>query len=199
MMGADQSKKEVPEPPFHPTPQLIPICATQLRFCLPYNVKLLLGQNWSSWSGGDFKVIDVNSNTFVFRYDEPVFSFEKSLIDNVGATVLKRSGKKVKIFAGEGNKAKVYEFKSRHPLCIFDKEVSTKFTDVLNSKERDLVLRCGSKAKIAKICLGNPENGGVPLACIHRPCDDVIMEVAANVDIAICVMMCIDLVAIKGR
>lgn len=52
------------------------------------------------------------------------------------------------------------------------------------------------------IYLGEPKQGGVPLARIFRPLterslflgvDDYIIEIAANVDIAMCVIMCIAL------
>lgn len=52
------------------------------------------------------------------------------------------------------------------------------------------------------IYLGEPKQGGVPIARIFRPLtqrsffmgvDEYIIEIAANVDIAICVIMCIAL------
>lgn len=52
------------------------------------------------------------------------------------------------------------------------------------------------------IFLGEPKQGGIPIARIFRPLtersfflgvDDYIVEIAANVDIAMCVIMCIAL------
>lgn len=80
-------------------------------------------------------------------------------------------------------------------------KLSAMFPDVLNGGMRYLVLKGDWRDKRCVIYLGEPKQGGIPIARIFRPltgrslfgADDYIMEIAAGVDIAICVIMCIAL------
>lgn len=108
---------------------------------------------------------------------------------------------KFHIFAGDSRESRICK------LCAQSTAIKTKlwtvFPDVLNGEiQRHLVMKGDWKAKRCTIYLGEPKQGGIPLARIYRPItgrsfflgvDDYILEIAANVDIAICVIMCIAL------
>ncbi|XP_037042600.1 uncharacterized protein LOC119078955 [Bradysia coprophila] len=199
VMGVNQS---IPDAPSTIYSSSFPICGTERRFCLPHNVELHIKERSTSMSGGDFKVMDANDNNIVyFRCEGRVMSSEKYLRDGAGALVLKRcSSNRIKIFADDGSAPKVCKFKSTHASLLSPAKVSTVFHNVFNGIEHELMLKCSTSNKSTAIWLCDVETRErFPLARIFKPImrqcgNDFIMEVAANVDIAICVIMCIDLV-----
>ncbi|XP_037041275.1 protein LURP-one-related 9-like [Bradysia coprophila] len=203
-MGADQSTFDQPI-----YPQSQPICATEPRFCLPHNVQLHLKEKFFSFSGDDFKITDANNKAIIyFQCEGRSFSLseKKVLRDNVGVPVLNMKEKmfsisdKFNIFAGEGSERQICKFRSQ--ITFLKAKLSTVFPDVLTKAQRHLVLKGDWRSKRCLIYLGEPKQGGIPLARIYRPLtqrslflgvDDYIIEIAANVDIAMCVIMCIAL------
>jgi len=204
-MGADQS---TPDQPIYPQPQ--PICATEPRFCLPHNVQLHLKEKFFSFSGDDFKITEATNKSIIdFQCEGRTFSLsqKKVLRDNVGVPVLNMKEQlfsftdKFTIFAGDGSERQICKFKSQ--LTFLKAKLSTIFPDVLNGGvSRHLVLKGDWISKRCMIYLGEPKQGGIPVARIFRPInsrslflgvDEYIIEIAAGVDIAICVIMCIAL------
>jgi len=132
---------------------------------------------------------------------------QKILRDNAGVPVLNMKEKmfsftdKFTIFAGQGSERQICKFNSQ--LTFLKAKLSTVFPDVINTGiSRHLVLKGDWRSKRCTIYLGEPKQGGVPIARIFRPLtnrslfmgvDDYIMEIAGGVDIAICVIMCIAL------
>ncbi len=109
-----------------------------------------------------------------------------SLVDN-----------KFNIYAGEGSERQICKFDSQ--TTFLKAKLSTVFCDVLNEGiQRHLVLKGDWWSKKYSIYLGEPKQGGIPVARIFdrsfiAGVADFIIEIAANVDIAICVSMCIAL------
>lgn len=105
------------------------------------------------------------------------------------------------MFAGDSSEREICSFKSE--LNFLKAKLSTTFPDVINKDlMRHLVLKGDWRDKKCVIFLGEPKQGGIPIARIFRPytgrtlllgVDDYILEVASGVDIAICVIMCIAL------
>lgn len=106
-----------------------------------------------------------------------------------------------RVFAGNSKEREICTFKSE--LNLLKAKLSTIFPDVINTDlMRHLVLKGDWRDKRCVIFLGEPKQGGIPIARIFRPysgrtlllgVDDYILEVASGVDIAICVIMCIAL------
>ncbi|KAG4078557.1 hypothetical protein HA402_002671 [Bradysia odoriphaga] len=204
-MGGDQSTFEIP---LYPQPH--PICATEARFCLPHYVQLRLREKYWSVSGSDFKICDATDKTKIyFHCDGSATSWreKKTLYDDAGTAVCNMKEKLssftdiYRVFAGHNSERQICTFKTK--LNFLKSKVSTLFPDVMKPDlYHHLVLKGDWRTKRCVIFLGEPKLGGIPIARIFRPytgrtvvlsVDDYILEVAAGVDIAICVMMCIAL------
>ncbi|XP_021963961.1 protein LURP-one-related 15 [Folsomia candida] len=204
-MGADQSAFEQPLYPQSKDP----ICATEPRFCLPQTVQLRLREKLWSFSGDDFKITDASNREFVyFQCQGRVFSLreKKVLRDNMGVPVLNMKEQlfsftdKFKVYAGEHSDREICKFNSK--LTFFKAKLSSQFIDVISGRPRLITLKGDWREKRCVIYLGEPKQGGIPIARIFRPLtgrsllfgvDDYIIEIAGGVDIALAVIMCIAL------
>ncbi|OXA50423.1 protein LURP-one-related 15 [Folsomia candida] len=204
-MGADQSAFSQPL-----TPQSNdPICATEPRFCLPHTVQLRLREKLWSFSGDDFKITDAsNAEIVYFQCHGKVFSLrdKKVLRDNMGVPVLNMKEQlisftdKFRVYAGEGSDREICKFNSR--LTFLKAKLVSHFNDVVTGRPRVVTLKGDWREKRCAIYLGEPKHGGIPIAKIFRPLtgrslmfgvNDYIVEIAAGVDIALAVIMCIAL------
>ena len=189
-------------------PQAEPICAIEPRFCLETPVQLRLREKIMSLSGDDFKVTDESSGMIYFQVQGKVFSLEdeKVLYDNAGVAVLNL---KEALFSFT-DKYTVYAGKSNRPICQFKTRlvtflvtsISTTFKDAISGRERLVVLKGDWRQKKCVIFLGDPKQGGIPIAKVFRPLtgrslyfgvDEYILEVAPGVDVSLMVIMCIAL------
>jgi uncharacterized protein YxjI len=203
-MGADLSHFENLQ--LQPMPE--PICATEPRFCLPNPVQLRLREKYFSLSGDDFKISDANSGVVYFQCQGKYFSLreKKVLRDNMGVPVLNLKDQlisftdKYKVYAGDSSDRQICKFNSQ--ITFLKAKLSTSFVDVMTGRQRYVVLKGDWRDKRCVIYLGEPKQGGIPLAKIYRPLsgrtwmlgvDDYILEVAPGVDIALMVIMCIAL------
>ncbi len=206
-MGQDQSIQSAFEQPLYPHVH-DPICATESRFCLPQTVQLRLREKFFSFSGDDFKITDASSGTVYFQCQGRAMSLreKKVLRDNMGVAVLNMKEKflsfadKFKVFAGEHSDREICRFNCR--ITFLKAKLSSYFNDVVTGKPRLLVLKGDWRDKKCVIYLNEPKQGGVPLVRIFRPytgrsillgVDDYIVEIAAGVDIALVIIMCIAL------
>jgi len=106
-----------------------------------------------------------------------------------------------RVFAGDASERQICSFKTK--FNFLKAKLSTTFPDVIKEGlTHHLVLKGDWRDKRCVIFLGEPKEGGTPIARIFRPysgrtmllgVDDYILEVASGVDIAICVIMCIAL------
>lgn len=98
---------------------------------------------------------------------------------------------KFKIFSGNKREREICEFTS--PLGA---RFSTEFLDIVNRNIRHHVV-CRANQSGYTIFSGEPNEGGIPLADFTRSngfyarANDCTLKIAANVDIAICVIMSI--------
>jgi len=202
-MGADMSRFAEP---LQPQPE--PICATEPRFCLQTPVQLRLREKLWSFSGDDFKITDANTGVLFFQCQGKVFSLreKKVLRDNYGQPVLNLKEQllsftdKFKVYAGDNSDREICRLNSK--LSFVKAKLTTHFTDVITHRQRGIVLKGDWRDKRCMIFLGEPKQGGIPIAKIYRPTsgrsllfgvDDYIVEIAPGVDIALMVIICIAL------
>lgn len=171
IMGADQSAFEQPLQPHSNDP----ICATEPRFCLPQTVQLRLREKIWSFSGDDFKITDASdAATIYFQCQGRAFSLreKKVLRDNLGAPVLNIKEQlisftdKFKVYAGEHSDREICKFDSS--ITFLKAKLSTYFNDIRTGLPRRVVLKGDWREKRCVIYLGEPKQGGIPLARIFR-------------------------------
>lgn len=204
-MGADQSAFNNPlYPQTH-----APICATEPRFCLPQNVQLRLREKLMSFSGDDFKITDAaNSAVVYFQVQGRVFSLreKKVLRDNMGVPVANMKEHLISftptftVYAGDHSDRELCKFVSK--FTFLKAKLSTHFNDVVTGVPHQIVLKGDWREKRCVVYMGEPKQGGVPIARVFRPLtgrslllgqQDYIVEISAGVDIALVVIMCIAL------
>ena len=200
-MGADQSRYDEPL-----VPQMEPICAIEPRFCLQTSVQLRLREKISSFSGDDFKVTDAATGVVYFQIRGKVFSLreKKVLYDNAGVPVLNLKEAmwswtdKFTVFAVDHSDRQNCKFRTRR--TFLKAKISTTFTDAITGRPRLVVLKGNWRDKKCVVFLGEPKQGGIPIAKVYRPLtgrsflfgvDDYIIEVAPGVDVSLMVIMCI--------
>jgi len=187
-----------------------PVCATAPKYCLPQNVQLRLREKAWSVSGYDFKITDATDPTQVhFQCDGKAFSLKakKVLRDHEGHAILNMKDKlftltdKFELYAGEKSDMKICQFNAK--VTFLKSKLSVSFNDIHNGCERLVVMKGTTLDRKCGVYLGEPKQGGELIARMYRPgvtaryllfgVDDYILEIAAGVDCALLVMMCVAL------
>lgn len=106
-----------------------------------------------------------------------------------------------RVFAGGTKDRQICTFKAK--MNFLKSKISVLFPDAIkDGLHHHLVLKGDWIDKRCVIFLGEPKQGGIPIARVFRPdielslvlgVEDYILEVAPGVDIALCVMMCMAL------
>lgn len=182
------------------------ICATEARFCLPHPVTLTLKEKLFSFSGDDFKISCNATGTPYFQCQGRAWSLreKKVLRDTYGNPVANFKEKLLSftdsfdIYAGENSDKKICKCSASYTFV--KAKMYTFFQDAITGVQKAVVLKGDWRDKRCVIYLGEPKNGGVPIAKVFRPFslkghlfekDSYVLEIAAGVDIALLVILCI--------
>ncbi len=190
--------------------QLVPlpqqICATEARFCLPHPVTLNLREKLFSFSGDDFKISCAATGTPYFQCQGKTWSLreKKVLRDAYGTPVANFKEKLLSftdsfdIYSGENSDKKICKCTTSYTFV--KAKMYAFFQDAVSGAQKAIVLKGDWRDKRCVIYLGEPKSGGVPIAKVFRPFslkghlfdkDSYRLEIAAGVDIALLVILCI--------
>ena len=151
-----------------------PIVAVDPRFALPQPLTLVMNENFFSFSGDDFSIIDAQTGGPFFRIDGQAFSLSqtKILVDAYGNPV---ANFKHRIFDVFQRHFDVYQgVDESQPL--FTIQVESGMASKLTAQVRNLVtgqihniVLIGDFSMDATIFNGHPKEGGVAIANLFRP------------------------------
>lgn len=190
------------------TAPLQPVCATEARFCLPNPITLTLREKFFLFSKDDFQISCAATGTSYFQCEGSVFSLrEKKVIrDSYGAPVANFKEQlfsfrdRFNVFAGDSSDKQLCSCVAS--INFIRAKLTTDFTDATSGLQRRVVLKGDWRDKRCIIYLGDPRQGGIPIAKIFRPfslrshfleSDTYHLEIAAGIDIALMVILCIAL------
>lgn len=187
---------------------LSPLWTVDRKFCSDKSVKLRMREKVFSYTGDDFKVTDVDTQEVWFRIGGRLVTMHNTKVlydssgkavvnvkDTIGALVMNYT-----VYRGEDTSECLFTVK---PKITFVK--AKVYVDVVNRESGDTVritLEGDTFAKRACIYIGEKDNA-VAIAKIYRPddarsimlgTDEYCLEVAANIDASICVILtlCLD-------
>jgi len=200
-MGADQSLQQV-EPTAVPGGLLV----FDQRYVTTQPTTFHLREKIMSWSGDDFSVKDVNTNTEWFKVDGKALSIGdyKRILDAAsGALVF---GMRQVICAW----AKTQNITDSNDLDLFQVAadfgfMSRQLRAVVPSTrgKQGILLKCDGTHSHGAVFYGDPSSGGTCVAKIYRPvatvrsifgrAQDYYVAIAPNIDAAVIVALCISL------
>jgi len=194
-------------------PQMVPVWATEPRFVVNREVTLKLREKLWSWSGDDYEIKEVGSEQLWFKVKGRAFSirdkkvihdFEDKPIINMREQLMSFLEHNHKIYRGEDDTEEMFKVTSKATLA--KAKATVPITNQENQQQLNIVLKGDIMSTTALICIGNPKEGGIPVAKIHRPINakDLLLDkqeyyltIAPNVDACLMVTLCIILDEMK--
>ena len=193
--------------------QTVPVWATESRFVVNREVTLKLREKFWSWSGDDYEIKEVGSEQLWFKVKGRAFSirdkkvihdFEGKSIINMREQLMSFFEHNHKIYRGEDDNEEMFKVTSK---ATFGKaKANVPITNQQNQQPLNIVLKGDVWSTTAVIYIGEPKQGGIPVAKIHRPINardlfldkqDYYLTIAPNVDTCLMVTLCIILDEMK--
>jgi uncharacterized protein YxjI len=187
----------------NPLPQ--PLIVTEPRFVVQQPTTLKLSEEYFSFSGDDFTIVDPITNLLWFKVDGKCFSFKqkKVLLDRDGVPICNLQQK---VFSFTKSQ-ELYKGSDGPQICdvqakftFFKTKITANIVNLFNGQNLTIFIKGNWMEREAVISIGNIKHGGVPIAHISRSIDlmgiffakdTYFASITPGVDAAFIVMLCV--------